>query len=92
MPLVTGPTNAVVLPKMQHEGLGLSVVADFVIIVNSTSILVTRLAVSFTKPLLPAYIEVQLLKEAGSTAYRARERMIQSTAQRATTFLQVLIV
>ena len=67
MPIVTGSTNALVLPKMQHEGLGLSVVADFVIIVNPTSLLVARLTVSFTKPLLPAYSEVHLLKGAAST-------------------------
>ena len=67
MPFVTGSTNALVLPKMQHEGLGLSVVADFVIIVNPTSILVTRLAASVLNLLLPACIEVQILKEADPT-------------------------
>lgn len=52
---------------MHHAGLGLGVVADFVIEVDPTSILVTDLAAPVPKSLLPARIEAKLLEEAGST-------------------------
>ena len=67
LPVVPGFINALVLPKMQHAWLRLSVVAEFVIEVEPTSILVAKLAAPVPKSLLPARIEAKLLEEAGST-------------------------